>query len=79
MQSPVSSHMARIRRLRPWTLSLLVALMFVACSGGAPTGPPPTTMRVGYFPNLTHSQALVGLARGDFQDRKSTRLNSSHT
>jgi NitT/TauT family transport system substrate-binding protein len=24
-------------------------------------------MRVGYFPNLTHSQALVGLARGDFQ------------
>jgi len=25
-------------------------------------------MRVGYFPNLTHSQALVGLARGDFQD-----------
>jgi len=25
-------------------------------------------MRVGFFPNLTHSQALVGLARGDFQD-----------
>ena len=25
------------------------------------------TMRVGYFPNITHSQALVGLARGTFQ------------
>jgi NitT/TauT family transport system substrate-binding protein len=24
-------------------------------------------MRVGYFPNITHSQALIGLARGDFQ------------
>jgi NitT/TauT family transport system substrate-binding protein len=24
-------------------------------------------MRVGYFPNITHSQALVGVARGDFQ------------
>lgn len=25
-----------------------------------------TTMRVGYFPNITHSQALIGIARGDF-------------
>jgi len=24
------------------------------------------TIRVGYFPNITHSQALIGLARGDF-------------
>jgi NitT/TauT family transport system substrate-binding protein len=24
-------------------------------------------IRVGYFPNITHSQALIGLARGDFQ------------
>jgi hypothetical protein len=25
------------------------------------------TVRVGYVPNITHSQALAGLARGDFQ------------
>ena len=25
------------------------------------------TIRVGYFPNITHAQALIGLARGDFQ------------
>jgi NitT/TauT family transport system substrate-binding protein len=25
------------------------------------------TLRVGYFPNITHSQALIGLSRGDFQ------------
>src|SRR5258706_14244141 len=27
----------------------------------------PTVVRVGYFPNVTHSQALVGRARGDFE------------
>lgn len=27
-----------------------------------------TNLRVGYFPNITHSQALIGLARGDFQE-----------
>lgn len=27
----------------------------------------PMTIRVGYFPNITHSQAILGLARGDFQ------------
>jgi len=26
-----------------------------------------TAIRVGYFPNITHAQAIVGLARGDFQ------------
>jgi NitT/TauT family transport system substrate-binding protein len=29
--------------------------------------PNQVTMRVGYFPNITHSQALIGVARGDFQ------------
>src|SRR5216683_3501914 len=27
----------------------------------------PTLMRVGYFPNLTHAQALVGRANGQFE------------
>jgi NitT/TauT family transport system substrate-binding protein len=26
-----------------------------------------SVLRVGFFPNITHSQALIGLARGDFQ------------
>lgn len=25
-------------------------------------------VRIGYFPNITHSQAIIGLARGDFQE-----------
>ena len=33
--------------------------------GGTPT--PPAQVRLGYFANITHAQALVGVARGDFQ------------
>src|SRR5512143_1448678 len=44
---------------------LLSALLF-GCSAAAPsTGP--VTMRVGYFPNITHSQAAIGIADGTFQ------------
>jgi NitT/TauT family transport system substrate-binding protein len=38
---------------------------------GSPTGNAPsgeTVLRVGFFPNITHSQALIGLARGDFAE-----------
>jgi NitT/TauT family transport system substrate-binding protein len=31
------------------------------------------TVRVGYFPNITHSQALIGMARGDFQQALGSR------
>jgi NitT/TauT family transport system substrate-binding protein len=37
----------------------------LACTRG-PDTPASGVIRVGYFPNLTHAQALVGLARGDF-------------
>jgi NitT/TauT family transport system substrate-binding protein len=40
----------------------LIALLALAC-GGEKTG---TEVRLGYFPNVTHSQALIGVARGDF-------------
>lgn len=45
----------------------IVLLLLVAACGGEPTTPKGKVMRVGYFPNITHSQAIVGLARGDFQ------------
>ena len=25
------------------------------------------TLRIGYFPNINHAQAVIGLGRGDFQ------------
>jgi sulfonate transport system substrate-binding protein len=40
-----------------------ITLALAACGGPSDAG---TTLRVGYFPNLTHSQALIGLSRGDF-------------
>ncbi|MFA6956281.1 MAG: ABC transporter substrate-binding protein [Thermoanaerobaculia bacterium] len=45
----------------------LAASLLLACTGKSPAPAGQQTIRVGYFPNITHSQALVGLARGDFQ------------
>src|ERR1700756_1402585 len=40
----------------------LVAVFTLACSGEKTD----SAIRLGYFPNVTHSQALIGVARGDF-------------
>jgi NitT/TauT family transport system substrate-binding protein len=44
----------------------LLALLLIAC---APAATGKTTVRVGYFPNITHSQALIGMSasNGAFQ------------
>jgi len=47
---------------------VLIACLVLAAAGCAPHDTSTTTIRVAYFPNLTHSQALIGLARGDFAD-----------
>jgi NitT/TauT family transport system substrate-binding protein len=46
-------------------ICLAAAILLSAC--GEASAPQVTTVHVGYFPNLTHSQALVGLANGSFQ------------
>src|SRR5271168_5063885 len=49
-----------------WPLSLLLAILFLTASTtGAQQKP--IILRVGYFPNITHSQALVGRAGGQFE------------
>ncbi len=52
-----------------FALVAMFALMLAACgsqsSGG--NGSSPVTVNLGYFPNLTHAVALVGVARGTFQ------------
>jgi NitT/TauT family transport system substrate-binding protein len=52
-----------MRRLA-WPPALL-AIFLCACAGRDETAQS-GAIRVGHFPNLTHAQALVGLARGDF-------------
>jgi NitT/TauT family transport system substrate-binding protein len=47
---------------------VLLAFLMVGCDRRhSPSAGETPVLRVGYFPNITHSQALIGLARGDFQ------------
>ncbi len=50
-------------------IAVLLAVAGACGSGDGPArsaGPRPVTVRLGYFPNLTHATALVGVERGIF-------------
>src|SRR5438876_10673922 len=51
-------------------LVVLLALALVGCGSQTTTGSSsgPVTVNLGYFPNLTHAVALVGVERGTFQN-----------
>lgn len=53
-----------------WFALLLVVLLLAGCSargeGPEQPGAPPGEVRVGYMPNLTHAQAVLGVAGGTF-------------
>src|SRR5947208_15807138 len=50
-------------------LSLLLTLAFVACGSQSSSNTAgPVTLNLGYFPNLTHTVALVGVERGTFKN-----------
>lgn len=51
---------------RLWQMGLLIGLMAFAVSCSSPDASG-SSIRVGYFPNITHSQALIGVANGAFQ------------
>ena len=68
--------MTLLRRTKP-TLLLALAALLSACgggaasdsSGGSTTGvAEPVTLRLAYFPNITHAQPLVGLGRGSYAE-----------
>lgn len=48
-------------------LSLLTGYMFLCLGCSSKTPASQEKIRVGYFPNITHSQALIGMERGDFR------------
>lgn len=65
-------------------LIVVVALLLAACGtaaqSAAPTDNGPLTLRIGYFPNLTHAPALVGLERGLFANALGTDVTlETHT
>lgn len=45
----------------------LVALVLFVSSCLIPVGAKRDRIRVGYFPNITHAQAVIGMAEGEFQ------------
>jgi NitT/TauT family transport system substrate-binding protein len=53
--------------LRTSRLGLFLVLLVVLLDSCSPGNKAASSVRVGYFPNITHSQALVGLSRGDFR------------
>ena len=57
-----------MRRIPVGLHRALIAWLVLAATGCASRAPDGITVRIAYFPNLTHSQALIGLARGDFAE-----------
>lgn len=61
-----------MKRFLPAVSVLVAAFTWVGgCdrkSGTAPAGPvaPPAEVRLGFFPNVTHAQAVLGVTNGDF-------------
>ena len=54
-----------------WRMQALVVLVGGLLVGGCGTAAPsaaPLTLRLGYFPNLTHAAAVVGVAKGFFAE-----------
>lgn len=57
--------------LRAAALFVVLALTLTACGSlgsGSNSNNGPVSVNLGYFPNLTHAVALVGVARGTFQE-----------
>lgn len=52
-----------------WSLVFLLSIMFpsAGCGPGVSTGNTGTTLKPGYFPDLTHTVELVGVGSGIFQ------------
>jgi NitT/TauT family transport system substrate-binding protein len=80
--NPMDSLVIRKRRLL--ALLVASALVLAACGGGGDSdgssavssaktttakGEAPVTVRLGYFPNVTHASAIVGVEKGIFQEK----------
>jgi NitT/TauT family transport system substrate-binding protein len=76
---PPSSPVAGLRRAAAGLLT--AGLLLAGCGGGAGGGAaadPPSTLRLGYLPNLTHAPAIAGVERGFLQSAlgPATRLRT---
>jgi NitT/TauT family transport system substrate-binding protein len=53
--------------VRSGLVALVLALASVACGAGGSSSDGGTELRLGYFPNLTHAPALIGVEKGYFR------------
>jgi NitT/TauT family transport system substrate-binding protein len=53
----------------PRALPLLLVVGLAACTGSPVQGGDGVTLRLGYFPNVTHATAIVGIERGIFEEK----------
>jgi NitT/TauT family transport system substrate-binding protein len=77
----------RKQRKKTTIIPLLVASIMLLSSILALTNPLPVytqeqagaqevkTLRIGYFPNINHAQAVIGLGKGDFQNALGNNVN----
>ena len=65
-----------MKRIFGWR-TILFGLLFLAagCGSGANGGNGQVTLNLGYFPNLTHAVALVGVGRGTFKQELGPKVN----
>jgi NitT/TauT family transport system substrate-binding protein len=66
--------MSRLRSIVALSLVALFSLGAAACGGSsdsadAGASPKPRTIRLGYFPNLTHATAIIGVENGIFAEK----------
>jgi len=68
--------MSRLRSIAALSLVALLSVGAAACGGSSDsadadstTPEEPTTIRLGYFPNLTHATAIVGVENGIFAEK----------
>src|ERR1700737_4740467 len=61
----MNSRGSKRRKMRANLGAMAAILLIAACATHAQQKP--TVLRVGYFPNITHAQALVGRANGQFE------------
>jgi NitT/TauT family transport system substrate-binding protein len=66
MRPPLGTEMTRKAALAMAAVAIFVAACGQAVSSAAPNDDQPLTLRLGYFPNLTHAPALAGLKKGYF-------------
>jgi len=71
-----------MRKILALTLATALALAGCSRAAEAPSAPPAATspaaeLRLGYFPNITHAPAIIGVANGYFtQELGSTKLTT---